>query len=76
MKAIKRAAQIGSPNNSVKQAKNTKITVELDFKVSQSNGQPFPIPPNLRELFIVQLAAFELQLETLLNDAEKGARVP
>jgi hypothetical protein len=76
MKAIKKAHPNGQTGIKVKQAKNTKIIVELDFKVSQSNGQPFAIPPNLRELFIVQLAAFELQLETLLNDAEKGARVP
>lgn len=67
----KGAAQKNHPDNSVKQVQYTKIIVELNFTVREINGKPFEVPNQLRELFILKLAAFELNLETLLSDYPK-----
>jgi len=64
----KGAAQKSHPDNKVKQVKDTKTIINLISKLSKSNGKHFEVPPNLKELFILKLAAFELGLEVLLSD--------
>lgn len=51
----------------VKQGEYTKIIVELNFEAREISGRRVPIPTHLQELFFAKLAAFELDLETILN---------
>lgn len=72
MKPIKRAAPIGSPNNSVKQAQYTKIFVDIEFKARTNKGEPFALdwlPDAAKRLIILKIAAFEIQIESIINQS-------
>jgi hypothetical protein len=77
MKAIKKAPAKAKGRITVKQRKDNKITVsvKLRFYKGCRVAAMDNLPDHVKRLIILKIAAFELQLETLLNDAEKGARV-
>ncbi len=74
MKPIKRAAPIGSSNNSVKQAQCTKIIVEVEFKARQ-NGKIIALdflPDGVKNLIICKIAALEIEIESIVNRPKVG----
>jgi hypothetical protein len=78
MKAIKKAPAKAKGRITVKQRKDNKITVsvKLRFYKGCRVAAMDNLPDHVKRLIILKIAAFELQLETLLNDAVEGARVP
>jgi hypothetical protein len=77
MKAIKKAPAKAKGSITVKQRKDNKITVsvKLRFYKGCRVAAMDNLPDHVKRLIILKIAAFELQLETLLNDAVEGARV-
>jgi hypothetical protein len=77
MKAIKKAPAKAKGRITVKQRKDNKITVsvKLRFYKGCRVAAMDNLPDHVKRLIILKIAAFELQLETLLNDAVEGARV-
>lgn len=75
MKAIKKAAQKGHPKKSVKQPKNTKITasVKLKFYNGRRVAAMGNLPIHVKRLIILKIAAFELQIEQLINQRKEAA---
>jgi hypothetical protein len=78
MKAIKKAAHIGHPDNSVKQHKGNKITVstKLRFYNGCRVAAMGHLPDHIKRLIILKIAAFEIQIEELINQHNRKGGGP
>jgi hypothetical protein len=71
MKAKKRATQIGSPYNSVKQNKDTKVVVQTEILLRTHDGHVIAnniLPDGLQCLIICKIALLELEIETMIDN--------
>lgn len=75
MKAIKKAAHKGHPVKSVKQPKVNHITASIKLKFY--NGHRVAamgnLPAHVKRLIILKIAAFEIQIEQLINQRKEAA---
>jgi hypothetical protein len=70
----KREATQKSHPEKVKQGENTKIIVSIEFKARQI-GKIIALdwlPDDVQKLIICKIAAFELQIESMVNQSKVG----